>query len=82
MDKSDVCAAFVERGLQLLHAGGMLGAIISRTGFFLSSFQKWCEEILLKEDWPTILADLGYGVLDAVMVETATCRLAKEASIL
>ncbi|MBI3301491.1 MAG: hypothetical protein HYZ72_05350, partial [Deltaproteobacteria bacterium] len=39
--KNDVYAAFVERGLQLLQPGGMLGAITSRTGFFLSSFQKW-----------------------------------------
>ena len=33
--KNDVYAAFVEWGLQLLYAGGMLGAITSRTGFFL-----------------------------------------------
>ena len=69
--KNDVYAAFVERGLQLLHPHGMLGAITSRTGFFLSSFQKWREEILLKEARPTVFADLGYGVLDTAMVETA-----------
>ena len=43
--KNDVYAAFVERGIELLHPHGMLGAITSRTGFFLSSFQKWREEI-------------------------------------
>lgn len=69
--KNDVYAAFVERGLQLLQPHGMLGAITSRTGFFLSSFQKWREEILLKEARPTVFADLGYGVLDTAMVETA-----------
>jgi hypothetical protein len=69
--KNDVYAAFVERGLQLLKRKGMLGAITSRTGFFLSSFQKWREEILLKEAHPTVMADLGYGVLDTAMVETA-----------
>jgi cellobiose-specific phosphotransferase system component IIA len=69
--KNDVYAAFVERGLHLLHSGGMLGAITSRTGFFLSSFQKWRDEILLGEATPTVLADLGYGVLDTAMVETA-----------
>ena len=69
--KNDVYAAFVERGLCLLHRGGMLGAITSRTGFFLSSFQKWREEILLQEAKPTVFADLGYGVLDTAMVETA-----------
>lgn len=69
--KNDVYAAFVERGLHLLERGGMLGAITSRTGFFLSSFQKWREEILLQEARPTVFADLGYGVLDTAMVETA-----------
>jgi type I restriction-modification system DNA methylase subunit len=76
--KNDVYAAFVERGLQLLKPHGMLGAITSRTGFFLSSFQKWREEILLQEARPTVFADLGYGVLDTAMVETAAYCLAKE----
>lgn len=69
--KNDVYAAFVERGIQLLHPRGRLGAITSRTGFFLSSFQKWREEIILKEAPPVVFADLGYGVLDSAMVETA-----------
>jgi hypothetical protein len=69
--KNDLYAAFVERGIQLLHRRGMLGAITSRTGFFLSSFQKWREEILLKEAPPVVFADLGYGVLDSAMVEVA-----------
>ena len=69
--KNDLYAAFVERGIQLLHERGMLGAITSRTGFFLSSFQKWREEILLEEAPPTVFADLGYGVLDGAMVEVA-----------
>ena len=69
--KNDLYAAFVERGLNVLCSGSLLGAITSRTGFFLSSFQKWREEILLKEARPMVMADLGYGVLDAAMVETA-----------
>jgi len=69
--KGDLYAAFVERGIELLHPRGMLGAITSRAGFFLSSFQKWREEILLKEAQPTVVADLGYGVLDSAMVEVA-----------
>ncbi|MBW4696206.1 MAG: hypothetical protein KME27_31210 [Lyngbya sp. HA4199-MV5] len=76
--KNDVYAAFVERGLNLLGGRGQLGAITSRTGFFLSSFQKWREEILLQEAKPTVMADLGYGVLDAAMVETAAYCLSKE----
>ena len=75
--KNDIYAAFVERLLGMLHHGGMLGAITSRTGFFLSSFQKWREEILLKEARPAVFADLGYGVLDTAMVETVAYCLVK-----
>ena len=77
--KNDIYAAFVERGIELLVSGGMLGAITSRTGFFLSSFQRWREEILLKEAPPVVFADLGAGVLDSAMVETAAYCLRKEA---
>lgn len=76
--KNDVYAAFVERGIELLHPKGYLGAITSRTGFFLSSFQKWREEILLKEAPPIVFADLGQGVLDSAMVEVAAYCLRKE----
>ncbi|MFC1531300.1 Eco57I restriction-modification methylase domain-containing protein [Gemmatimonadota bacterium] len=75
--KNDLYAAFVERGLELLEPLGYLGAITSRTGFFLTSFQKWREEILLKETDVITFADLGYGVLDTAMVETAAYVLRK-----
>lgn len=75
--KNDVYAAFVERGLGWLHPGGLLGAITSRTGFFLSSFRKWREEIVLAEARPAVVADLGQGVLDTAMVETAAYVLEK-----
>lgn len=69
--KNDVYAAFVERGIEFLHRRSKLGAITSRTGFFLSSFQKWREDVLLANAPPTVVADLGMGVLDGAMVETA-----------
>jgi hypothetical protein len=71
--KNDIYAAFIERGIQLLQRHGLLGAITSRTGFFLSSFQKWREEILLKEAPPVAFADLGYDVLDAMVEVAAYC---------
>ena len=76
--KNDLYAAFVERGIELLHPGGYLGAITSRTGFFLSSFQRWREEVLLQEAPPTVFADLGQGVLDSAMVEVAAYCVRKE----
>jgi hypothetical protein len=69
--KNDVYAAFIERGLGSLVVRGRVGAITSRTGFFLSSFQRWREEVVLGSARPVILADLGNGVLDSAMVETA-----------
>lgn len=69
--KNDIYAAFVQRGIELLHPRSRLGAITSRTGFFLSSFRKWREDILLAQAPPVLFADLGAGVLDSAMVETA-----------
>jgi len=71
LTKNDVYAAFVERGIALLHKRGGLGAITSRTGFFLKSFQKWREDVLLKHAPPVVVADLGFGVMDDAAVEAA-----------
>lgn len=75
--KNNVYAAFVERGLQLMNPGGYLGAITGRDGFFLTSFQKWREEILLEETDVVTFVDLGHGVLDTAAVETAAFVLRK-----
>lgn len=67
----NILAAFVERGLQLLKSSGDLGAITSRTAFFLSSFDKWRERVVLKESLPLQVVDLGEGVLDDANVSVA-----------
>ena len=74
---NDIYAAFVERGLGIVAAGGLLGAITSRTGFFQSTFKAWRETTLLKHAKPVVAADLGEGVLDAALVETAAYCLEK-----
>ena len=79
--KHDVYAAFVERSIDLLVPNGMVGAITSRTGFFLSSFRKWREEILLNSATPVVFADLGHGVLDTAMVETAAYCLSRSPAL-
>ncbi len=58
----------------MLRPRGRLGAITSRAGFFQSSLRTWREEILLDQRLP-VVADLGYGVLDTAMVETAAYAL-------
>jgi hypothetical protein len=75
--KNDLLASFVERGIDLLHRGSMLGAITSRTAFFLTSYQKWREGVVLGEARPSVMADLGHGVMDSAMVEAAAYVLEK-----
>lgn len=67
----DLFAAFVERFSSLLAHGGRLGAITSRTAFFNDYLATWRRNVFLGKTASLICAaDLGYGVLDAV-VETA-----------
>ena len=75
--KNDLLAIMVERGLELLRGGGRIGAITSRTCFFLSSFQNWREQIVLGLSNPEVVADLGLGVMDDAMVEAAAYVLEK-----
>jgi hypothetical protein len=78
--RNDVYAAFVERWLERLTERGRLGAITSRTGFFLTSFARWREEVLLARTHIDVVADLGAGVLDTAMVETAAYVLEARAA--
>jgi hypothetical protein len=67
---SDIFAAFVGRGLELCKNDGYMGAITSRVGLFLTSFEEWRRQILLGRTLVT-LADLGEGVMEQAMVEAA-----------
>jgi hypothetical protein len=69
--KSDLFACFVERAVELLCPLGAMGAITNRTGFFLSSLERWRRGLFLDRVTMTTFADLGHGVLDTAMVETA-----------
>lgn len=77
--KNDLLAIMVERGLELLRAGGRIGAITSRTCFFLMSFQAWREEVVLNISRPELMVDLGLGVMDDAMVEASAYVLEKHA---
>jgi len=69
--KNDLLGIFVDRGLELLCPDGLLGAITSRTCFFLSSFTDWREKVVLGRSAVDAIADLGQGVMDDAMVEAA-----------
>jgi len=68
--KGDVYKAFVECFYARLVPAGYLGIISSRTGFFLGQSEDWRTRVVLRLFRPIALADLGMGVLDA-MVEVA-----------
>lgn len=67
---TDLFTMFVAHGATRLVHGGRCGAITNRTGFFTVSQEDWRQRTLLGEHRLALLADLGYGVLDA-LVETA-----------
>lgn len=73
----DLYAAFVERGIEWIRRrDGYVGALTPRNGFFLSSFRRWREEILLGEGRLLAVADLGSGVLRGATVEAAAYVIA------
>ncbi|MEC8160554.1 MAG: SAM-dependent methyltransferase [Planctomycetota bacterium] len=78
---NDILGAFVDRGGQILVPGGQLGAITSRTCFFLSSFTNWRDKVVLDLLQPRLLVDLGHGVMDAAMVEAAAYVLEKPVKV-
>ncbi|TAX72957.1 SAM-dependent methyltransferase [Rhizobium leguminosarum] len=73
--KTNLLTIFVERSVQTLRNNGLLGAITSRTAFFLSSYKKWRTNVLLKHTDVAAFADLGEGVLDDANVEVAAYSL-------
>lgn len=78
--RNDLLGIFVDRGLGLLRRGGRLGAITSRTCFFLTSFAEWRKKIVLGFSGVEVIADLGQGVMDDAMVEAAAYVLERGAS--
>jgi hypothetical protein len=63
-------AAFVGRGLELCQPDGYVGAITSRVGLFLKTFEAWRRRVLLGHHL-IALADLGCGVMEQALVEAA-----------
>ena len=65
----NLLAAFVGRGVELSQPDvGTCGAITSRAGLFLKTFEAWREEVMLSHRLVATV-DLGYGVMDQALVE-------------
>jgi hypothetical protein len=61
---------------------GKIGAISSRTGFFLPTLEQWRRHYLLGDVGLDVAADLGLGVLDEAWVEAASYVLSDDCTSL
>jgi hypothetical protein len=66
---NDILAAFVARGHRWLNTGGMLGAITSRTCLVKRRLESLRRNLLIPQ--LSLLLDLGKGIMDDAMVESA-----------
>ena len=73
----DLLAFFVARGIALCRPHGLVGAITSRNCMFLTTFERWRVDVMLRHG-PVVLADLGHGVMEQAMVEAAAYVLQSE----
>jgi hypothetical protein len=70
--KNDIGMAFIDRYVARLTKQGLLGAITARTFVANETLQRWRAKFLLGDDGTiSSMADLGIGVLDEALVETA-----------
>lgn len=72
----DIYTAFMVRSTGLLADGGLLGSITNRTFLTLGAHSAFRKDFLLCKYELRIVADLGSGVLDTAMVETACSVIA------
>lgn len=75
---NDILAAFTLRWYRALAPRGLLGAITSRTCFFLTTFAPWRDELLHREQALELSADFGEGVMDDAAVEAAAYVLRRD----
>ena len=73
--KNDLYATFFSKAIDFTQNGGYVGSLTSRTFFGLATFRKLREEVILQQAPPVVALDLGFGVLDDAMVETAATVL-------
>jgi len=71
--------AFMEQGVDLLHADGFLGALVPRSFMYLSSFKEVRTEILSADARPEVIHEYALGILDGATVRTAGAVIRKTA---
>lgn len=70
----NLLCAFIMRGWDMLTPSGLLGTIFDRTAFVKSTYESFRRSVLIPDPRLTLVADLGWEVLDA-NVEVTTCVL-------
>ncbi|GJD17836.1 hypothetical protein RIVM261_027920 [Rivularia sp. IAM M-261] len=73
----DILGSFFLRTLCLTGKNSLIGALTSRTFLALSRLQNLREEIAFKVSSISLIADLGFGVLDGAIVETCATILTR-----
>ncbi len=73
----DIYAMFVERMHLLRSEGGLIGAILPRTGLFIGTMVDLRNEYYIKRTPLSLLVDLGKDVLDGATIRTA-CYVFKQ----
>jgi hypothetical protein len=69
--KQDLACCFLTRAAELTGPRGLIGALTSRTIYFLPTSAQWRRTYFGEQAGLEAFADLGLGVLDSAMVETA-----------
>jgi hypothetical protein len=75
LSKHELSAAFIERLTGLCCSGGLVGWISPRTWFSSSLLAGFRQDLIYSQNRIAAVVDLGIGVLDAALVETAACTL-------
>jgi hypothetical protein len=75
LTSSDIYAAFIDRGTQLTHPEGYVGALVSRTFKTNVTLKDLRKEIILKRNPLVVMLDLGSDILDDATVEAAAIVL-------
>jgi hypothetical protein len=70
LSSHETYCCFMQRGIDLCNDTGLLGSLTSRTYLTFSTFADFRRQLLIASHIYAI-ADLGFGVLDSAMVETA-----------
>ncbi len=77
---SDLYAAFLDQGVDLLQQNGFLGALVPWTYTYQTTHQAVRTDLFTKDARPELLHEYGYGILDGATVGTVATVARKVAA--